>query len=216
MSSSSKSSSSPKTGSSPEMSPEVAAEIARLMRDPDSMRAEAEHMRRSIGGGHYDPNQPRVPAGDPKGGQFASKDYRGGGLGREASVMRGSHAAQVAQLGPGAAHAQPLPFDQELGFMSPAQNRDGRIGFTQADTDPRRDRRNDFQSDDSRYRFLSMGPVARETIPGGARWVISSTTYAYDRDAGAYVIISATPARPIIITSAYDRLSIRPVDLRPR
>ena len=60
MSSSSKSSPSSKTGSSPEMSPEVAAEIARLMRDPDSMRAEAEHMRRSGGAGHYDPNQPRA------------------------------------------------------------------------------------------------------------------------------------------------------------
>jgi hypothetical protein len=66
-----------KTSSSPDVSPEVAAEIARLMRDPDSMRAEAEQMRRSGGGGHYDPNQPRVPSGNPKGGQFASKGYRG-------------------------------------------------------------------------------------------------------------------------------------------
>lgn len=174
MSSSSRSNSSSKTGSSPEMSPELAAEIARLMRDPDSMRAEAEQMRRSIGGGHHDPNQPRVPAGDSKGGQFASKGYRGGDSRRNAGAMRASlNGAQFAQLGPGAAHAQPLPFDQELGFMSPVQNRDGRIGFIQTDTDPRRDRRNDFQSDDSRYRFLSMGPVSRETIPGGARWVIS-------------------------------------------
>ena len=52
-----------KTSSSSQVGPEVAAEIARLMRDPDSMRAEAEHMRRSGGGGHYDPNQPRVPGG---------------------------------------------------------------------------------------------------------------------------------------------------------
>jgi len=37
-------------------SPKFANEIARLMRDPDSMRAEAEHIRRSGGRGHYDPN----------------------------------------------------------------------------------------------------------------------------------------------------------------
>jgi hypothetical protein len=100
--------------------------------------------------------------------------------------------------------------------MSPAQNRDGQAAFVQEDNNPQRDRRNDFQSDDERFRFLSTGPVAREPIPGGARWVVSSTTYAYDRDAGAYVIISATPARPIMITSSYDRLSIRAVNLRPQ
>ena len=197
------------------MSPDVAAEIARLMRDPDSMRAEAEHMRRSGGGGHYDPNQPRVPAGDSRGGQFASKGYRGGDSGSDARVRQASlDGAQFAQLGPGA--AQPLPFDHELGFMSPAQNRDGRAAFVQEDNNPQRNRSHEFQSDDGRFRFLSTGPVAREPIPGGARWIISSTTYAYDRDAGAYVIISATPARPIMITSSYDRLSIRAVNLRPQ
>ena len=210
MSSSSKSIPSSKTSSFADLSPEVAAEIARLMRDPDSMRAEAEHMRRSGGGGHYDPNQPRVPAGDSRGGQFASKGYRGGDSGRDA------RATQFAQLGPGAAHAQHLPFDQELGFMSPAQNRDGRAAFVQEDKNPQRDRRNDFQSDDLRYRFLSMGPYAREIIPGGHRWVISTTTYAYDRIAGAYAIISATPARPMIITASNNRLSIRPAFQQPR
>jgi hypothetical protein len=159
-----------KTSSSPEFSPEVAAEIARLMRDPDSMRAEAEQMRRSGGGGHYDPNQPRVPAGDPKGGQFASRGYRGGDSGRDVRTTQASmDGTRFAQFGPGAAHAQALPFDGELGFMSPAQNRAGQTGFIEADNDPQRDRHNDFQSDDSRYRFLSMGPAARETIPGGAR-----------------------------------------------
>ena len=206
-----------KSSSSPEFSPEVAAEIARLMRDPDSMRAEAEHMRRSGGGGHYDPNQPRVPAGDPRGGQFSSKGHRGGSSGRDADMTRASlDGAQFAQLGPGAAHAQPLPFDHELGFMSPAQNSDGRAAFVQEDNNPQRDRRNDFRTDNGRFRFLSMGPFARETIPGGARWVISSTTYAYDSVARAYVIISATPARPIMITSSYDRLSIRAVNLQPQ
>jgi hypothetical protein len=114
-SSKSKSNSPSKAGSFPNVSPEVAAEIAYLMRTPGAL---SEGMQRPGGGGHYDPNQPRVPAGDPKGGQFASKGYRGGASDHDARV------AQFAQLGPGAAHAQPLPFDQELGFMSPAQNRD--------------------------------------------------------------------------------------------
>ena len=207
MSSSSKSNAPSKAGSAPNISPEVAAEIAYLMRTPGAL---SEGMQRPGGGGHYDPNQPRVPAGDPKGGQFASKGYRGGDLGRDA------RAAQLAQLGPGAAHAQPLPFDHELGFMSVAQHRAGQAAFVQEDKNPQRDRRNDFQSDDARFRFLSMGPHAHEKIPGGDRWVISWTTYAYDRIAGAYAIISATAARPIVITSSNHRLSIRPVFEQPR
>jgi hypothetical protein len=51
------------------LSPGVAAEIARLMRDPDSMRDEWERIKRSGRRGHYDPNQPRAPAGNPNGGQ---------------------------------------------------------------------------------------------------------------------------------------------------
>lgn len=192
-------SSSSKAGSSSQVSPEIAAEIARLMRDPDALRSERVGMPRPGGRGHYDPNQPRVPAGDPRGGQFAPKGHRGG--------------TQLAQLGPGAAHAQPLPFEGELGFMSPAQNRDGRAAFLQEDNNPQRNRRYDFQSDDGRYRFLSTGPYAHEKIPGGDRWAISSTTYAYDRIAGAYVIISATPMRPIVITISNNRISIERVEL---
>lgn len=54
------------------MSPsqKFANEIQRLMRDPDALRAETEHMRRSAGRGHYDPTQPRVPAGHSDGGQW--------------------------------------------------------------------------------------------------------------------------------------------------
>jgi hypothetical protein len=52
------------------LSPAVAAEIARLMRDPDSLRGERERIARSGRRGHYDPNQPRVPAGDSDGGQW--------------------------------------------------------------------------------------------------------------------------------------------------
>jgi hypothetical protein len=48
---------------------EFANEIARLMRDPDALRG--RH-------GHYDPNQPRVPAGNPKGGQWTDKGSGGG------------------------------------------------------------------------------------------------------------------------------------------
>jgi len=65
-------------------SPKIANEIARLMRDPDALRSERESMQRPGGRGHYDPDQPRVPAGDPKGGQFASKGYRGADSGRGA------------------------------------------------------------------------------------------------------------------------------------
>ena len=86
MSSSSKSNAPSKAGSSSNISPEVAAEIAYLMRTPGAL---SEGMQRPGGGGHYDPNQPRVPAGDPKGGQFASKGYRGGDSGRDASGVRG-------------------------------------------------------------------------------------------------------------------------------
>jgi hypothetical protein len=107
--SSSKSNASSKAGSAPNISPEVAAEIDRLMRDPDALRSEpspevaaeiaylmrtpgalSDGMQRPGGRGHYDPNQPRVPAGDPKGGQFASKGYRGGDFGRDAGGVRAS------------------------------------------------------------------------------------------------------------------------------
>jgi hypothetical protein len=49
---------------------EVANEIARLMRDPDALRHERDRMPRFGSRGYYDPNQPRVPAGHPDGGQW--------------------------------------------------------------------------------------------------------------------------------------------------
>jgi hypothetical protein len=55
-------------------SPEFANEIDRLMRDPDALRAESARMRRSDGRGHYDPTQPRVPAGNSDGGQWTDAD----------------------------------------------------------------------------------------------------------------------------------------------
>jgi hypothetical protein len=204
-----------KTSSSPDVSPEVAAEIARLMRDPDSMRAEAEHMRRYGGGGHYDPNQPRVPAGDPKGGQFASKGYRGGDSGGDARVRQASlDGAQFAQFGqenPRDVRAQ--PFEGQFGNIRADQHLESEMAFEQINTDrqQRKDESYNFQT--GRYRFLSMGPYAREPIPGGTRWVISSTTYAYDDTTGAYATISATPARPIVIQFHYGKLVVTPVNL---
>ena len=45
------------------------------------MRAEAEHLRRATGRGRCDPTQPRVPAGNPQGGQRVGRnseaDYAG-------------------------------------------------------------------------------------------------------------------------------------------
>jgi hypothetical protein len=62
------------------LSPRIANEIARLMRDPDALRPEWERMQRERA---YDPNQPRVPAGNAKGGQWTSK---GGGAGPDTPV----------------------------------------------------------------------------------------------------------------------------------
>lgn len=58
-------------------SPRVAAEIARLMRDPNALRHERGGMPRSDRHGHYDPDQPRVPAGRSGGGQWTDADPGG-------------------------------------------------------------------------------------------------------------------------------------------
>jgi hypothetical protein len=58
------------------MKPEVANEIARLMRDPDALRHEWDYMQRLSRRGHYDPNQPRVPAGHSDGGQWTTTGGR--------------------------------------------------------------------------------------------------------------------------------------------
>jgi hypothetical protein len=212
MSSSSKTSPSSRIGSSPEMSPEVAAEIARLMRDPNSMRAEAEHMRRSGGGGHYDPNQPRVPAGDSRGGQFASKGYRGGDAGVDVRATRTSFdGAQFAELGQGnPGDAAPQPFNGMFGDISATQHRTSRLAFIRGERDRRtnpRTRVSSFEAGaggpDNRGRFVFVateGLGAVQPRPdGGMQMVVSSTTYAYDRLTGAYATIRATPQRPIEI-----------------
>jgi hypothetical protein len=50
----------------------VAREIARLMRDPDALRHERGRMHHSSRHGYYDPNQPRVAAGQSDGGQWTA------------------------------------------------------------------------------------------------------------------------------------------------
>jgi hypothetical protein len=62
-------------------SPRFANEIARLMRDPDSMRDEWERMQHSGPHRRYDPSQPRVPAGHSDGGQWT---HTGRGAGTRA------------------------------------------------------------------------------------------------------------------------------------
>lgn len=59
-------------------SPRVAAEIARVMRDPNALRDQREGTPPSGRRGHYDPNQPRVPAGHSGGGQWTDAN-RGAG-----------------------------------------------------------------------------------------------------------------------------------------
>jgi hypothetical protein len=187
MSFSSKSNVPSKSGSAPNISPEVAAEIAYLMRTPGAL---SEGTQRAGGGGHYDPNQPRVPAGDPKGGQFASKGYRGGALGRGATNPRD-------------AFAQAQPFDGLFGEISVRESLISQNMFLQLERDHNvnpRSRVTGFPA--GRFEFLSQHEFARLTLPNGERWTLTATTYGRDGDAmnaRAYVTIRATPERPVII-----------------
>lgn len=185
----------------------ISNEIARVMRDPNALR--------SGGRDRYDPNQPRVPAGNAKGGQWTSGGYRGGGSDRDARVNVASRdAAQLAQLGPGSPRdAQAQPFEGQLGNIGAGQHLTSQSAFKQIDLDRRRQRDERYNFQTGRYRFLSTAPYAREAIPGGTRWVISSTTYAYDDTTGAYATISATPARPILIDMDFNgKLVVTPVN----
>jgi hypothetical protein len=79
----------------------VAREIARLMRDPDALRHERERMPPSGRRGRYDPNQPRVSAGNSDGGQWTDT---GGSAGASAyqrpqidhTVLGGASLADIA------------------------------------------------------------------------------------------------------------------------
>ncbi|MBX9775455.1 MAG: hypothetical protein K2Y71_13800 [Xanthobacteraceae bacterium] len=72
----------------------VLNEIARLMRDPDALRHERERMPPSGRRGHYDPNQPRVPAGHSDGGQWMDTD------GNTTSGPHDNEQPQLAQFSP--------------------------------------------------------------------------------------------------------------------
>jgi hypothetical protein len=196
-------------------SPKFANDIDRLMRDPDSMRAEAEQMRRSGGGGHYDPNQPRVPAGDSRGGQFASKGYRGGSSGRDADMTRasldGAQFAELGQGGPRDAVPQDQPFGGLLGEVLTNDGYKSQVGFLRTEHDRETNRKTQargFQA--GHFEFVSTGPMGASELPdGGYRFVLSSTTYAYDPLTGTYATISATPTRPIEIIETNRKLIIR-------
>jgi hypothetical protein len=70
----------------------VLNEIARLMRDPDALRHEREYMPRFDRRGHYNPNQPRVPAGNSDGGQWTdangTNDGSNHGRGIDPSIVQ--------------------------------------------------------------------------------------------------------------------------------
>ena len=85
----------PPRGCPMSFSPRVAAEIARLMRDPDALRHERGRMPPSDRRGHYDPTQPRVPAGHSDGGQWTDNDGD-----TAASGLNDSEHPQLAQFSP--------------------------------------------------------------------------------------------------------------------
>jgi hypothetical protein len=74
----------------------VLKEIARLMRDPDALRHERGRMPLPGRRGHYNPNQPRVPAGNSNGGQWTDTDGD-----TATSGQNDSERPQLAQFSPG-------------------------------------------------------------------------------------------------------------------
>lgn len=208
MSSSSKSNSPSKAGSSSDISPEVAAEIARLMRTPGALRHESERMRSPGGRGHYDPNQPRVPAGDPKGGQFASKGYGGGDSGRDANVTRasfdGTQFVQLGQGNPRDAFAQAEPFGGIFGHVDAGEHLNSRRDYYQFIQNNPQPRPIPF----GQFVVLPTQPTNPEQLPDGYQVTLTSTAYAYDSSAGAFVTIRATSARPVVIREIRGVVSI--------
>jgi len=204
--------------SSSKVSPDIAAEIARLMRDPNALRSEREGLQRPGGSDHYDPNQPRVPAGNSRGGQWTSGGYRGGASDRDARVRLASlDGAQLAQAdggNRGDGFAQDQSFQGQLGQISTQQSLINQSNFLQTQRDLRtnpRTQATEFEAGtDSRFRFISTTPVAAAQVPGGYQFVVSSITYAYDTATGAYATILATPARPIEILEINGKLIVRP------
>ena len=79
-------------------SPRVAAEIARVMRDPNALHHERDSVPSSgRRGGHYDPNQPRVAAGQSGGGQWADTGRSAGEL-AQAQQQPGLSLKELARI----------------------------------------------------------------------------------------------------------------------
>jgi hypothetical protein len=76
----------------------VANEIARLMRDPDALRHERERTPTSGRHGHYDPNQPRVSAGNSDGGQWTDAGHNSTAA-QPVQQARGDFLRRPAQKG---------------------------------------------------------------------------------------------------------------------
>jgi hypothetical protein len=191
---------------------EIEDEIRRVMRDPNALPSSRGARPGSGGHDHYDPHQPRVPAGNSNGGQWTSGGGQGGTAGREARVRLASlDAAQLAQRGSGNprdAYGQAQPFDGLFGDISAAQHLTSQDGFNRAETDRRtnpRTRVRPFEAgaggpnNSGRYIFLATDGLGVAQHPAGMQMVVSSTTYAYDKLTGAYATIRATPSRPIEI-----------------
>jgi hypothetical protein len=189
-------------------SSKITDEIDRLMRDPNALRSEPQ----SDGRGHYDPTQPRVPAGNSKGGQWAAGGYHGGDSNRDAdNAQTPRDDVQLAQLGSGSprdADAHLRPFEGMLGNIDAAQHLTSQNGFIQAEKDRRTNPRTRVRSFEAgtggpnnrgRYEFVATEGLGATNNIRGPQLVVSSTTYVYDRLTGAYATIRATPARPIEI-----------------
>lgn len=104
------------------ISPEVANEIARLMRDPDALRHERERMPSSGRSGHYDPNQPRVPVGQSGGGQWTDTGRSAGELAQAQQQPSPSleELARICALDPAKVAADfATPFLKGVGRVDP-------------------------------------------------------------------------------------------------
>jgi hypothetical protein len=178
-------------------SPKFANEIQRLMRDPDALRSERDGKQRPGGHGHY--NQPRVPAGNSKGGQFASEGYRGGDSSRDARVALASlDAAQLAQLGQGNprdAYAQAQPFGGVFGDVDAGEHLNSRRDYYQFIQNNPQAQPLTF----GRFVIVPTQPTSPVQLPNGFQFTFTSTAYGYDPDTGAFVTIRATSARPVVV-----------------
>ena len=96
--------------------------------------------------------------------------------------------------------AQAQPFNGQVWrhWRRPASQQPERLSSEPRETRRRNGEMQRFRNRRRTVQIPVVGTGSRaEQIPGGTRWIVSSTTYAYDRTTGAYATISATPARPM-------------------